>query len=291
MKYLPRNKTESGFTLIEILVVILIIGILASIAVPVFLNQRAKANDSAVISDLKQAGMLIEAQGKFTGTIPADYKASKGVTLAAMRTSDRDNKVVSGAFINGNAQDWWTFNTSGSLTSTVVTNPTDGYQGMNYRQVKMTVASGNPAGQYVQYNAPSEVKKGESYTVGTAMRHNYTGCRTINIEFKGLNGAFVGGISSTNVCFTKDVWQYFEFTGSPTNDGVTHIVMSLYGPMSVNNTFDVTGAVIVKGDKINAAAALDTSGNDFCVVGRHENNLNKLFHYSSLDGGISEGGC
>jgi type IV pilus assembly protein PilA len=106
---LPRTRVESGFTLIELLVVILIIGILAAVAVPVFLNQRQKANDSAVVSDLKQAGMLIEGQGKFTGTIPTDYKASKGVTVTAMRTSERNNQITSSQFVDGNSGTWGTF--------------------------------------------------------------------------------------------------------------------------------------------------------------------------------------
>lgn len=58
LKY--QEDRESGFTLIELLVVILIIGILASIAIPVFLNQRQKAIDSSVESDLKNAATQVE---------------------------------------------------------------------------------------------------------------------------------------------------------------------------------------------------------------------------------------
>lgn len=54
------NEKEKGFTLIELLVVIIIIGILAAIAIPVFMNQRQKAVDSSVQSDLRSIATAVE---------------------------------------------------------------------------------------------------------------------------------------------------------------------------------------------------------------------------------------
>ena len=50
------TEKDKGFTLIELLVVMIIIGILAAIAIPVFLNQRKKANDTAAVSDVSTLG-------------------------------------------------------------------------------------------------------------------------------------------------------------------------------------------------------------------------------------------
>lgn len=88
-----REEREDGFTLIELLVVILIIGILSAIAIPVFLNQRKTANDSAVQSDMKNAASQIETwlvTNNNATAIPAS--TADGVTsapdIAAIKVSD-----------------------------------------------------------------------------------------------------------------------------------------------------------------------------------------------------------
>jgi type IV pilus assembly protein PilA len=80
-----RRDGDGGFTLVELLVVIVIIGILVAIAIPVFLNQRQKAWTSATESDLRNAAPVAETffadNGTYDGLESETFQTSGDVTI------------------------------------------------------------------------------------------------------------------------------------------------------------------------------------------------------------------
>jgi prepilin-type N-terminal cleavage/methylation domain-containing protein len=49
-----KNNKKSGFTLVEIMIVVAIIGLLAAIAIPSFMNARTRSQTSACQNNLRQ---------------------------------------------------------------------------------------------------------------------------------------------------------------------------------------------------------------------------------------------
>ncbi|MBL0663746.1 type IVa pilus major pilin TapA [Aeromonas caviae] len=113
-------KRQSGFTLIELMIVVAIVAILAAIALPAYQTYTKKAKFSEVVAATGGFKTAIEVCAQTTGAadgdlstcdagtngVPANISAANG-NVASVEVSDTDNSITAtavgatGAAVNG----------------------------------------------------------------------------------------------------------------------------------------------------------------------------------------------
>ncbi len=97
--YLLR-KSRKGFTLVELLVVIVVLAVLAAIVLPKFVGAGTRSKESALKSDLKLIRNAITLFYNDTGAYPASLAALAATTAPASGLApDGTTKAI-------NAADW-----------------------------------------------------------------------------------------------------------------------------------------------------------------------------------------
>lgn len=93
------HKKRKGFTLVEIMVAVVIIGLLLLIAIPAFVNSRMRSQNARLASDLRVFAGLAETFALENGQYPED--SSSGDIPTGFETYIRPGQWYEGPSIGG----------------------------------------------------------------------------------------------------------------------------------------------------------------------------------------------
>src|SRR5471030_1078594 len=98
-----QYKSTKGFTLVEIMIVVVIIGLLAAMAIPAFQKVRSSSQDKAVLNNMRQLGAAADQYFLENGTSNANIASLIGSSAYVKALNTVANEAYPGDYTQGTA--------------------------------------------------------------------------------------------------------------------------------------------------------------------------------------------
>ncbi|MBL8159042.1 prepilin-type N-terminal cleavage/methylation domain-containing protein [Candidatus Saccharibacteria bacterium] len=290
---------QTGFTIVELLIVIVIIGILAVIAIGAFSRAQDQARTATVQSDLKASAKQLEQAKADSGTYPAtsaglpaspntSYQYAYNATAdtfcltgangsSTYRVTSDNRTPVSGACpghgVGGvppitnlvtnpslEANTSAGFGNNGAVASTYSTpSTTTAFGSRVYRRDFTGTATLSNVGPYVQIDTDPAQT---NYMASVWIRVSKPMSYYIGAERRNSGGTNIGTLNSSNVALAANTWTRLTLSVPviATMESFTFVIYSTSTSWAPGDWVEVDGLMVHEGTSLSAYADGNTSG-------------------------------
>ena len=276
------KRGVKGFTIVELLIVIVVIGILAAITIVAYNGVQDRARNAAVQTDMANAtkkvalakvdsgNELYPATSPVTNTAntTTSYTTYNGQKGYCLQTTSNAGNISSYITAGGDTKS----GTCNTITN-MVTNPsaeagTTGWGAPNAGTFVWTPDT-NMSGAYImRYTAPANgVESGAQFPVSGTFTAGtkYTASFTLKAITAGTYSLSIQGTAASTgrdtATMTAGQTRRFSFTWTPTTSGGISFYALRSTPYSGANTFDVDAVMVYAGDTVYDYADPSTNVN------------------------------